>query len=474
MSTNIRYRDFTLAPVNTPFPPTGSFNYRNGFYHGRPMTPREQRFEDFVNGIQARHDEVSELSEWRRRKNHEERAILLYHQVGEDMEEFSRQMKTLDQQETEFQCQRMNDKAQVLDPRRSLEKLREMELERQQILRAEEAKEVEERAREQLKIQDAARLQFRIEVEASTNPMANTDLVTNAAGPQHAHQRSKLAQSRLMESLNSNQALSSTGADSSRQQAQKRRPNDEEIRRQFFEQVRSRSVIPHNDKQTAPLTGLGSSKQQVQETTLSEQESRLQVHCHVQPAPTRTTARRSARPSIAAFSRDSDGFDLGSPVSSSQRILSEEGKKLPRPSSSSSLSHQTTMYLYSSRIFSLTYLSSEEGKKLSSPSSSPSSPHHIPPNSNPHLEPIPSSSDNNNNNNNNNNDPSSGVPPPWRWDIKPTDRFACLDRVRRDNPAFWGPLNNPRNPWRATSEQEMSSRRFEPDVGIWGREVLGL
>ena len=91
-------------------------------------------------------------------------------------------MKTRDQQEMEFQCQRRHKKAKDLDPRHSkeylqaMECLKAMELEGHRRLRVEE---VEERAREQLRVEDAARAKFRIDIEASTNPTANTELVTN-------------------------------------------------------------------------------------------------------------------------------------------------------------------------------------------------------------------------------------------------------------------------------------------------------
>ena len=255
MSSNIRYRTFTQAPINTPFPLTGSFDYRK-FYRGRSLTPKEQRFEEFVNGIQARHDKISELVEWRRRKDLEEEAILLYYELGEDMKEFSRQMKTRDQQEMEFQCQRRHKKAKDLDPRHSKECLRAMELEGQRRLRVEE---VEERAREQLRVEDAARAEFRIDMEASINPTANTELVTN--------EHTRDMRSHSYDQWNRRTAIKPCLLLKQTRQGSRYK---EQICRKFLDQV---PLANNNNNQIESLTGSASSSTQQQAQTKMTRKS---------------------------------------------------------------------------------------------------------------------------------------------------------------------------------------------------------
>ena len=491
-----KHRNFTQASVNTPFLSTGSFDYRK-FYRGRLMTPKEQRFENFVNDIQARHDEISDLNEWRRRKDLEEEAILLYYELDEDMEEFSRQMKTRDQQETEFQCQRKNKKAKDLDPRHSLECLQAMELEGQRRLRAEEA---EERVREQLR---------------------------KSGDEESCRQFNDQVQSRLKVVCDNNRSVSSAGLGYSRQQVQETALSKQISRPQLDDQVRSLPMIPRNNNQTAPSAGVDPSRQYGRQITLSEQESRLQVHGQGQPAPARTTARPSARPTMAPFSRDSDGFDFDSPVSAEREdsfVVKLAGHQtriglcpvyLPngsflagsmRPSlsglpkrdlhefgpSRSSAGVQNNTAANQGKPDGLQNHHDEQQQPSADPSSSVPSPQHIsnegerstpassrpsptspsppekPLKSNALLEPNSSSFSHNTNNNE---DPNNSIAPFWQnigGNNTPADRFECLDPLRRENPYLIGTYSDRS---RARCEQEENRRRFRPDKAIWGEEI---
>lgn len=153
------------------------------------MTLKEQRFEEFVDDIQARHDELSEIREWRRLKNHEEKAICLYHEVGEDLDTFSMRMRTHDQQEMEYHCQRKKQKDIDLDP---------IEASRKSNVRAQEyiqqyigAREAEKRARDQERIRNNAVAEFKAGVQASSDPVTNAKIITNTTG--HSKQASNLS-----------------------------------------------------------------------------------------------------------------------------------------------------------------------------------------------------------------------------------------------------------------------------------------
>ena len=165
MSINLEYSEFTGQPQVTVFRPTGSFDYRDGLYNRRPMTLKEQRFEKFVNDEQAKHDKESQIQEWQRRKAVEERAISIWYGVKENLEDFIVKMRTLDQQEAEYRIQRKNDKAKNLDPQKSLDALREMEMERQRRDRVQKA---QEREREQQRVDDLTRATFEARVQASS------------------------------------------------------------------------------------------------------------------------------------------------------------------------------------------------------------------------------------------------------------------------------------------------------------------
>lgn len=168
-------RIFTQLPVVTPFHPTGSLYYRIGYPNGWMIN---HRFEQLVNEAQARHDELSALKEWRWLKDHEENAILLYHDLGGNLEEYTRQMATRDQMEMERQCRMIRDKKTNLDPKWARVELNNMRANRMHKLRAQEA---EERARDQEMIKSDAVAQFKADVQASSDSLAGTKIITNAA-----------------------------------------------------------------------------------------------------------------------------------------------------------------------------------------------------------------------------------------------------------------------------------------------------
>ena len=151
-------RLFSQPPTITRFPPTGSYNFRLGLFNHRPMTLQEQQFEKFVNDMQAKHDEVSQVEEWRRRKDLEEAAILFYHELNEDLEQFGQRMRTPDQREMDFHCQRRNRKAEYLEFHRQLYLARGS-------LALEAILEAEAKAKSKA---EAIRAEFKAKVEASS------------------------------------------------------------------------------------------------------------------------------------------------------------------------------------------------------------------------------------------------------------------------------------------------------------------
>ena len=231
------------------------------------MTFKEQRFEQLVNAVQARHDEIRDLIEWRRRKDVEEEAIAVYFELDKDLPLFIEQMRTFDQQETEFQCQRKGEKLKNLYPERFPLHLRPAEVERQERIRRQEA---DKREREQQRINSVAvaKAKFKADVQASIHPITSTKRTTNAAGSQKASEEYKRSD---------NQTACSTGAGSSRQQEHKTTLIDDEKRRQFLEQVRSHAEASRSNSQTASTTGVGSSRQQELKATLSDEEKCSQV-----------------------------------------------------------------------------------------------------------------------------------------------------------------------------------------------------
>lgn len=182
------YATLALQPVFEPFPPTGSFYYRHGVFDGRYLTAKEQQFEVFVSKEQALEDEYREREEWRRLRNLEEAAAGLCYELGENMEEFSKQMKTRDQMEMEFQCQRKSQKALDLNPEVSREKqfqrYAEWSFQRYAEWLAGES------TRDAERIKSRAREEFKARVQASNDPSVKTKTTANAAN--HSKQASNI------------------------------------------------------------------------------------------------------------------------------------------------------------------------------------------------------------------------------------------------------------------------------------------
>ena len=218
------------------------------------MTLKEQRFEQLVNAVQARHDELSDLVEWRRRKDVEEEAICVYFKLGQNLRLFIEQMRTLDQQEMEYQCQRKKTKLRCLYPEIFPEKPRPRELKRQERTKTQEAG---ERKREQQKINSVAVAKFKADVRASIDPIASTTCTTNAAGSQKASEEHRLRQLKPNNPRSDNQAAYSTRAGSSRQQEHKATLSVEEKRRQYENQVRSTAEASRNNNQIESTPGAG-------------------------------------------------------------------------------------------------------------------------------------------------------------------------------------------------------------------------
>lgn len=236
------------------------------------MTLKEQRFEQFVNEMQARHDELSDLREWRRRKDVEEAAIAHYHDLGGDilLEDTRLRMKKFDQEDMEIQCERKKRKYENLNPQRAWEK---MELDRQQAIIAREA---EERARDEERIRIQFVEDFKAVVPASSHPLANMRIVTNAVGSQQARQQSVFTPSELDGCCNPNQRIPSAGVGSSRQEEQKQESIEAELCHQFQDQARIRSEDHCNTGQAMSSVEAGPSKEQEPKQKLSGEEIRRQ------------------------------------------------------------------------------------------------------------------------------------------------------------------------------------------------------
>lgn len=238
------------------------------------MTLKEQRFEQLVNAVQARHDELSDLVEWRRRKDVEEEAITVYFELGQDLQLFIEKMRTFDQQEMEHQCQRRGAKLKCLYPERYPKQLRAWELRRQERIRTQDA---DERKREQEKINSVAVAKFKADVRASIHPIASAKCTANAAESQKASEEYNFKQSKPKYPRGDNQTAHSTKAGSSRQQEHKATLSDEEKRRQFVNQARAGAEASRNNSQAASTPGASSSKQQEPNATLGDGEKRRQV-----------------------------------------------------------------------------------------------------------------------------------------------------------------------------------------------------
>ncbi len=240
----MRYRVFARW-VPTPFPYTGSLLYRCGAFDGRSMTLKEQWFENFVNEEQARKDLSWDLNEWERRKDHEEKAILLYEELGENWMAFATRMETLDQQEYEYQCQRDKQKAENLDRNNAswLSWAR---------LPEEEKRKAAEEAKEQARVKSNFAAQVKARTQASEDLVTHSEIVTNAAGSQPPTQQSKLKQSKPEKHGKVSHSVSSTGAGPSKQQVRKPGLSKEEVCRQLREKVQA--TLPATTKKPATPT----------------------------------------------------------------------------------------------------------------------------------------------------------------------------------------------------------------------------
>lgn len=252
----MRYRTFAEAPVAKPFPPTGSLFYRCGAFDGRSMTLKEQWFEQFVNEMQAREDVSRDLKEWERRKNHEKKAILLYQELGENLQDFATQMAIHDQQEFEYQCQRDKQKAENLDPnnkasRLSWARLQEWAMKEQA---EKEKREAAEKAMEQARIKSNFAALVKARIQASEDRVTHSEIITNAAGSQPPTQQPELKQSKPEKHGKASQSVGSTGAGPSKQQVRKTGLSDEEVRRQLREQVQASLAVKTKTQATATQT----------------------------------------------------------------------------------------------------------------------------------------------------------------------------------------------------------------------------
>lgn len=267
------------------------------------MTTKERRFEQFVNDMQARQDELSEFKEWRRLKDVEEEAISLYHEVGKNMEQFARQMRTRDQMEMEYQCQRKRQKAEDLNPQKALMFLMEMDSNRQDNIRAQQ---VEDRAREQEKIKGEAVASFKAGIQASGGSVANTKIITDAAGSQRASQQFALTRAAPEDHLNTSKPVSSTEAGSSRQQEQQQQQtlSAEDISRQSQAGARLSSAAtttaptlqPASPEIAAPALGIRTPTLQCPDAPHETQAAASTAQPSPSPSPHPTSTDASSAP----------------------------------------------------------------------------------------------------------------------------------------------------------------------------------
>ena len=235
------------------------------------MTLKEQRFEQFVNEMQARHDERSDLREWRRQKDVEEEAITVYHELaGKPPQVIWTDMYTEDQKDMEIQCERKKRKVEDLNPHEAWKK---MELDRQQAIIARQA---EERARDEERIRIKFVEDFKAIVPASNHPLTNMRIVTNAVESQQARQQSELTPSEPDECCDTNRRVSSAGVGSSRQEEQKQKFIEEGLCHQFQDQARIRSEDHCNTGQAMSSVEAGPSREQEPKPKLSGEEIRRQ------------------------------------------------------------------------------------------------------------------------------------------------------------------------------------------------------
>lgn len=249
------------------------------------MTAKQRQFEEYVNEQQARQDELSDLKEWRRLKDLEEEAIALYHDLDENLEEYTAQMRTRDQMEMELQCGRNKqiEKDLSVNTQRAVAAARSipfaMEQER---IKATKAK---------------VQADFKAGVEAS---MANTKISINATGSQQASKQSEVTQSKPKKHRKTSQSVSSTEAGSPKQQQEKTKPSSEEICDQLQDQAPNKSQSPSAtiDQLTSSGTPVGtsSSKQQEEKKQPSAEEIRCQFAEQVQKRLAEAGLLRSAAP----------------------------------------------------------------------------------------------------------------------------------------------------------------------------------
>lgn len=223
------------------------------------MTPKEVEFEILVHSKQEREDKVSDLREWRRLKDNEEEAIALYADLGGDLDKYTTQMRTRDQMEMEYQCQRKRQKEIDLNPQRAREAAYAMTLERIRVTQAEERAMVQEMIRNI----DLSNLEAR--VQASSNPKS----ITNTTGSQQA---------------------SHVEADSSRYEEEMNKPSPEDIRRQFLAQAQDKArLLPARISRPIPSAEAGLSRHQEQENELSPERICGKSRAHIRARPAATT-----------------------------------------------------------------------------------------------------------------------------------------------------------------------------------------
>ena len=232
------------------------------------MTPKELQFEEYGNEQQAIRDEINDLKEWRRLKDLEEEAIALYHDLGENLEEYTTQMRTRDQMEMELQCGRNKqiEKDLSVNSQRAWAAARSIPSAMEQ---------------ERIKVATASiRADFKAGVEAT---MAKTKISTNATESQQASQQSEPTRSKPKKHDNASQSGSSAEAgspSSPRQQQERTKASPEEICRQLQGQAQNKTQSPPTTigqpTCSRPSIGAGSFKQQEEKEQPSPEETRRQ------------------------------------------------------------------------------------------------------------------------------------------------------------------------------------------------------
>lgn len=229
----------------------------------RPLTAKEQAFEDFVNEEQGLMDDRVEYLEWYSLREYEEAVLDVYYQFGQDMEKFSVEMRRWDQQQMEAQCQRKNDKAR---------NLKIYEAHRAVVMKA-------VKAQEEAKAKRAA---LKATVEASSSPLVKTRTFTNTAGSQKGSQQCNLGKTKPEEHRSLGQSASSARACPARQPEHKTKSSG----RDLLQQLRAQGALPENRK----ITGQPSSSSEAPPSTQQEQE----------PKPSKEELRRQFQAQVQA------------------------------------------------------------------------------------------------------------------------------------------------------------------------------